>query len=166
METSKLYLSRDGFLLEKSGRSRQPLHWGWCMCCRFFSKKILLLRQFWAWSCTIPLTPFCTTATINNACLQCLMPSVAEIAGACNAACPWCIVPFLAKTAGACCRTQLARNVLCPHWPRPLGLAVHTVSLPTMSKPLWRDRHLACCVKIVARPQCLCPCWPWPLLAR
>ncbi len=104
------------------------------------------------------------------------MPSVAETAGACNAACPQCLVPLLAKTAGARCQTQLARDVLCPHWPRLLGLAVkrsspgmsralvghdrwgllYIISLPAMSTPLWRNRHLACCKKVGTSPAVLC----------
>ncbi len=136
------------FCLKKSGRSRQPLHQGWCMCCCFPSKKkTSCWGNFLAWLCAVPSTPFCTTATINDACPWCLVPSVAETTGACDAACPWCLVPFLAKTAGACCQTQLARDVLCPRRPRLLGIAVHTVSSPAMSTPLWRDRHSACCEK-------------------
>jgi hypothetical protein len=107
--------------------------------------------------CAVPSTPFCTTATINDACPRCLVPSVAETAGACNAACPQCLVPFLAETTGACCQTQLARDVLCPRRPRPLGLAVHTVSLPAMSKPLWHDRHSVCCEKISSSPAMFVP---------
>jgi hypothetical protein len=153
METSKLYLSRDKFLLEKkraivSTFASRLMH----VLSLFQQKKILLMRQFLAWLCAVPSTPFCTTATINNSCLQCLASSVAETAGACNAARPQCLVPFLAKTAGACCGTQLACDVLCPRWPRPLGLAVHTVSSPAISKPLWRHRHSACCEKISSLP--------------
>jgi hypothetical protein len=114
-------------------------------------------------------------ATIK-ACPQCLMPSVAETAGACNTARPQCLVPLLAKTAGACCQTQLARYVSCPCWPRPLGLAVkrsspmmswalvgrdrwgllYIISLLAMSTPLWRDRHSTCCKKNGSLPAVLC----------
>jgi hypothetical protein len=81
-----------------------------------------------------PINAFRTTATNDAACPQCLVPSMAEIAEACG-------------------RTmQLARDVSCPHWPRPLGLVVHKVSLPAMSKPLWRDRYLACCAQISSLP--------------
>jgi hypothetical protein len=95
-------------------------------------------------------------AATSKARLQRLVPSVAETAGACDAACLRCLVPLLAKTAGAYCQTQLARNVLCPCWPRLLGLAVHTVSLPAISKPLWRHCHSACCKKNSSLPTVLC----------
>jgi hypothetical protein len=52
--------------------------------------------------------------------------------------------------------TQLAHNVSCPRWPRPLGLAVHKVSSPAMTKPLWRDRYSACCKKISSLPVVSC----------
>ncbi len=51
----------------------------------------------------------------------------------------------------SCCKTmQLPHDILCPHWPRPLGLAVHKVSLPLMLKPLWCDRYLAFYKKIIS----------------
>jgi hypothetical protein len=86
-----------------------------------------------------------------------LMPSVTATAGACDAARPQYLMPSLAESAGACGQsTQLACNVLCLFWPRPLGLAVHKVSSPAMSKPLWRNRHTACCNKISSTPAVLC----------
>ncbi len=109
---------------------------------------------FWHSPAVVSSMLFCTTAT-NEACPLCLVHSLAETTGACNAACPRCLVPSLAKTAGACCQTQLAHNVSCPCWPRPLGLAVHKVCSPTMLKPLWRDFHLACCKKIISSPAVL-----------
>jgi hypothetical protein len=64
-----------------------------------------------------PINAFCTTATNDAACLQCLVPLVAE-------------------TAEACGQTmQLACNVLCPCWPRLLGLVVKR-NLPAMSSAL------------------------------
>jgi hypothetical protein len=100
--------------------------------------------------------PFCMTAT-NKACPQCLVPLVAETAGACDAACPQCLMPFLTESAGACHQmTQLARDVSCPCWPRLLGLAVHKVSLPAILKPLWRNHYSACCKKISSSPAVSC----------
>jgi hypothetical protein len=89
METSKLYLSRDGFLLEKK-RAIASTFASRLMHVLLLSQqnKILLMRPFLAWSCAVPLTPFCMTATINDARPQCLVPSVAETAGACDAARP------------------------------------------------------------------------------
>ncbi len=82
-----------------------------------------------------------------------------------NAACPQCLGPSIAEIAEACGQTmQLARDVSCPHMPRPLGLAVNKVSPPAMSKPLWRNRYLACCTQISSLPAMSCAligqdCW-------
>ncbi len=46
MELRKLNLLRIEFLLSKSVWLRQSLHQGWCTCCCFPSKTILLLRPF------------------------------------------------------------------------------------------------------------------------
>ncbi len=152
MEISELYLSRDGFLLEKkhaitSTFALRLMH----VLSLSQWKKSSCWGNFWHGCAPSHQRPFAqlppSTTLARN-----VSPSVAETAGACNAACPWCLVPFLAKTAGACCQTELACDVLCPRWPRLLGLAVHTVSLPAMSKPLWRNRHLACCEKISSLP--------------
>ncbi len=53
--------------------------------------------------------------------------------------------------------TQLAGNVLCPCWPRLLGLAVKRSS-PTMTRALVDQDHWGLLYIMLAHPRCQSPC--------
>jgi hypothetical protein len=85
-----------------------------------------------------PLRTFHTTANINLACLQCL-------------------VPLLAKTAGACDQTFVARpRCLAPSLAETAGLAVYGICLPAMSSALIGRDRWGSLSKKMACPQYRC----------
>jgi hypothetical protein len=140
MDSIKLHLLSIGFLhANKAG------HMNHCIkveatCCCFPGKHILLLRPFWHGHAAIPSRPFCMTATIYLACLQCLAPLLAETAGTCCQ--KICSLPSMSSALDG----------------RDSWACVYGISLPAMPSTLVGRDHWGLLSIRLACPRCQCPC--------